>query len=79
MNVWQNCFIKLVGFCDIDYTGYLDRLYVHKDYQNQGIGTAICNELEQAFTVRKITTHSSITARPFLNIEDIQKLRNNRW
>ena len=31
----------IVGFGDMDETGYLDRLYVHKDYQRQGIATAI--------------------------------------
>lgn len=55
----------IVGFGDIDKNGYLDRLYVHKDYQNQGIATAICDELECSFQVDKIITHSSITARPF--------------
>lgn len=37
----------IVGFGDIDETGYLDRLFVH--YQRQGIATAICNELEKKF------------------------------
>lgn len=54
----------IVGFGDIDKTGYLDRLYVHADYQGKGIGTAVCNQLEQA--VRgDITTHASVTAKPF--------------
>lgn len=54
----------IVGFGDIDKTGYLDHLYVHADYQGKGIATAVCNQLEQA--VRgKIVTHASITARPF--------------
>ena len=54
----------IIGFGDIDETGYLDRLFVHADYQGKGIATAICNQLEQA--VRgKITTHASITAKPF--------------
>lgn len=54
----------IVGFGDIDRTGYLDRLYVHADYQGKGIATAICNRLEQ--TVQgNIVTHASITARPF--------------
>ncbi len=35
----------IVGFGDIDKRGYLARLFVHKDYQNKGIATAICNEL----------------------------------
>lgn len=55
----------IVGFGDVDSTGYLDRLYVHKDYQNQGIATAICDKLEYNFEVEKITTHASITAKPF--------------
>ena len=55
----------IVGFGDIDKSGYLDRLYVHKDYQRQGIATAICNKLEQAVKVNKIITHASITAKPF--------------
>ncbi len=28
---------RIVGFGDIDRTGYLDRLYVHKDVQGKGI------------------------------------------
>ena len=55
----------IVGFGDIDKSGYLDRLYVHKDYQRQGIATAICDKLEQAVKVNKIITHASITAKPF--------------
>lgn len=54
----------IVGFGDIDKTGYLDRLFVHADYQKKGIATAICNRLEQAVQ-GDITTHASITAKPF--------------
>lgn len=54
----------LVGFGDIDKTGYLDRLYVHKDYQGQGVATALCDILEKQCT-GKIVTHASITAKPF--------------
>lgn len=54
----------VVGFGDIDHTGYLDRLFVHADYQGKGVGTAICNQLEQAVQ-GTIVTHASITAKPF--------------
>lgn len=54
----------IVGFGDIDKTGYLDRLFVHTDYQGRGIATAICNQLEQAVK-GDITTHASITAKSF--------------
>ncbi len=55
----------IVGFGDIDQSGYLDKLYVHKDYQRQGIATVICNKLEQSPKTDKITVHASITAKPF--------------
>ncbi len=55
---------RIVGFGDIDHTGYLDHLYIHADYQRKGIATEICNQLEQA-VLGNITTHASITARPF--------------
>lgn len=54
----------IVGFGDIDKTGYLDRLYVHADYQRRGIATAICDRLEEAIQ-KNIITHASITAKPF--------------
>lgn len=65
----------------MDDTGYLDRLYVHKDYQGRGVATAICDRLEEDFCLSRgrllqnsavqkrkndtFTTHASITARPF--------------
>lgn len=58
------CDKKIVGFGDIDKTGYLDRLFVHSDDQGKGIGTAICDQLEKAVQER-IVTYASITARPF--------------
>lgn len=54
----------ILGFGDIDKTGYLDHLFVHAEHQGKGIATAICDQLEQAVP-RKITTHASITAKPF--------------
>ena len=53
----------IVGFGDIDKTGYLDHLFVHANYQGRGIATAICNQLEQVVK-GDITTHASITAKP---------------
>lgn len=55
----------IVGFGDIDKTGYIDRLFVHKNYQRMGIATAICDKLEQMVTAKKITVQSSITAKVF--------------
>lgn len=54
----------IAGFGDIDKNGYLDRLFVHADFLRKGVGTAICDRLEQKIK-GKILTHASITARPF--------------
>ena len=67
----------IVGFGDIDKTGYLDRLYVHADYQGKGVATAICNRLEQAVQ-GKITTHASITAKPFFEKRDYKIVKEQQ-
>lgn len=54
----------IIGFGDIDKTGCLDRLFVHREYQGIGVATAICDRLEQS-TQGKIVTHASITAKGF--------------
>lgn len=68
----------IIGFGDIDETGYLDRLYVHKDHQGEGVGTAICDELEQAVQTEKFVTHASITARPFFERRGYQAVKEQQ-
>lgn len=58
----------VVGFADISVDGYLDHMYVHKNYQRQGIASQLLGFVED--TVRKIgvstvRTHASITAKSF--------------
>ena len=67
----------ITGFGDIDKTGYLDRLYVHADYQRKGIATAICNQLEESVQ-GKIRTHASITARPFFEKRGYQVVKEQK-
>ncbi|MCL2382908.1 MAG: GNAT family N-acetyltransferase [Oscillospiraceae bacterium] len=59
----------IVGFGDINDEGYLDRLYVHKEYQGIGIATMILNDLEKYAEdkdIKTITTDASITLKPVL-------------
>lgn len=56
---------KIVGFGSIDSSGYFDMLYVHKDFQKQGIASKLCDELECIYPVHSIYTNSSITAKAF--------------
>ncbi|WP_054957843.1 GNAT family N-acetyltransferase [Paenibacillus dakarensis] len=59
---------EIVGFSDMTRTGYLDRLYVHKDYQRRGIAKALVEKLEREamnLGLTEIKTEASITAKPF--------------
>ena len=67
----------IVGFGDMDRTGYLDRLYVHAAHQRRGIATAICDRLERAVP-GTITTHASITARPFFERRGYRVVRQQQ-
>lgn len=70
----------IVGFGDMDECGYIDRLYVHKDYQNKGVASAILAELERQAVIKNIVnfnTHASITAKPFFEKRGYNVLREN--
>lgn len=79
---------KIVGFGDMDISygcsicasAYLDRLYVHKDYQRKGIGRAILSALEkyaEENAVGIISTYASITAHPFFEAMGYDTVREN--
>lgn len=59
---------ELLGFGSMAKDGYLDFMYVHADYQGQGIASAILEGLEQVARDQQnasIYVSVSITARPF--------------
>ncbi|MGL4337025.1 MAG: GNAT family N-acetyltransferase [Turicibacter sp.] len=68
----------ILGFCDLDQTGYLDRLYVYKDFQGLGIATTMLEKIESYARENKIeviTTHASITAKPFFEKKGYRMLK----
>lgn len=67
----------ITGFADMAPDGYLDRLYVHRDFQRQGIATALCDALEQAVP-GPYETHASITARPFFEQRGYRVVRRQQ-
>lgn len=69
---------QIVGFGDIDKTNYLDRLYVHKDFQGRGIATTICDELEKQANGEIISVHASITAKPFFEKRGYKVLKEQK-
>ncbi|MCE5173019.1 GNAT family N-acetyltransferase [Paenibacillus profundus] len=72
------CEGEIVGFGDMAADGYLDRLYVHKDYQGQGIASALVAALERdagRAGVRRVHTDASLTARPFFEKQGYAVIR----
>lgn len=77
---------ELVGFASINDAGYMHTMFVHKDFQHQGIATLLYNTLEKYARekgVDKISSEVSITARPFFEkqgfvVEEVQKRKANR-
>ncbi len=56
----------IVGFTDMTHAGYLDHLYIHKDYQGRFIDVHLLRAIEKVareLGLSKITTDCSITAK----------------
>ncbi len=91
ISAWNKCFLNhntlvaeingiIVGFGDMDNNGYLDKLFVHKDYQGKGIATSIVNELEHQAVlcgINHFSTQASITAKPFFEHRGYRVVREN--
>lgn len=58
----------IVGFSSITDKGYLDFMYVHADYQRQGIAQKLLTEIERRadqLFLKEIYSHVSTTAQGF--------------
>lgn len=65
--------LQVVGFASITQQGYLHSMFVHKDFQGQGIATLLLKEIERYATtngITRITSEVSLTARPFFEKRD---------
>ena len=67
---------QITGFANIHPSGYLDMLYVHRDFQCRGIATALCSALETGFS--HVITHASRTAKPFFLQRGYRLLRSQQ-
>ncbi|WP_081741478.1 GNAT family N-acetyltransferase [Bacteroides reticulotermitis] len=65
----------IVGFASVNDTGYIHTLFVHKDFQHQGIATSLYKYIEvyaKEKGVKKVTSEVSITAKPFFEKQGFQ-------
>ena len=69
---------QLIGFGDMDESGYLDRLYVHPAYQRKGVATALCDALETASSAERFLTHASLDAKPFFEARGYRVIRQQQ-
>jgi putative acetyltransferase len=60
---------EIIGFGDMTETGFIDRLYVHKDHQRSGVATAILKRLEEEakkLGIAELTTEASLLLKPLV-------------
>lgn len=83
LNKWQQRFSstdtlvavmnrEIVGFANMEVSGYLDCLYVHHQYQRQHIATYLLKALEANSDATLIHTHASMTAVPFFQSQGFE-------
>lgn len=91
LDAWNRSFLKnftvvaedggaIIGFGDMDSSGYVDRLFIHHAYQGQGVATAILSKLEQnadKVGITSLRTNSSITAKGFFQKRGYREICEN--
>ncbi|MCU1527734.1 MAG: family N-acetyltransferase [Frondihabitans sp.] len=71
----------VVGFSDVDDSGYIDMLFVDPDFARRGVASTLLALLtEQAATAGalELTVHASITARPFFESHGFEVVEERR-
>lgn len=61
---------EVVGYADVQDTGYIDHFYVSGHHPRRGIGTALMRHLHgqaQRMALNELTSHVSLTAQPFFS------------
>jgi len=68
----------IVGFASLENSGYLDMMYVHKNFQNMGIAKALLDKIiekAKALSLSEIITNASITAKVFFEKNGFQTVK----
>ncbi len=60
----------ILGFAALKLSGYLNSMFVHKDYQGKGVASFLLKKIEEYARMKdisEITADVSITAQPFFS------------
>ena len=58
----------ILGFCEYQYPGHIDCLYIHHEWQRQGLASKLLKQAEKQATdegVKRLFADVCITAKPF--------------
>jgi len=69
---------NITGFASVDKTGYLDLLYVHKEFQRMGVAKQLLQKIINTaieWNISKLETDASITAKPFFEKNNFKTIR----
>jgi putative acetyltransferase len=72
---------KIIGFGDMAETGFIDRLYVHKDHQRSGVASAILKRLEEEakkLGIAELTTEASLLLKPLAEREGFEVVQEHK-
>jgi len=72
---------KLCGFSSITPEGYIDYMYVGKDYQGRGVASLLYQELikkAKEWNVQRLTSDVSITALPFFQHKGFEVVKKQQ-
>ena len=72
-----NEFNEIIGFIDGTEEGYIDRLFVHKNYQTQGVASRLLHSFEETIISSKFSANVSITAKYFFKAKGYQVKKEN--
>ena len=68
----------ITGFIDIAADGYVDRLYIHRDFQKKGTASALLEKAENSVSAGSFYTHASLTAMPFFLKKGYKVIKEQR-
>lgn len=72
---------QIIGFTSIQQDGYLQSMFVHKDYQGRGVASFLLSMAEEYAIERQIpiiTSEVCITAKPFFESKGYKAMREQK-